>query len=470
MHVAATMLFDAEPVQLPSGGVDVERIREYVLSRLDQIPRYRQRLAEVPLDAQPIWVDDEHFNIHYHVRHASLPRPGTERQLKRLSGRIFSQQLDRTKPLWELWIVEGLDEDKRFALINKVHHSVVDGVAGVDLMTYLLTPEPRSEVGEVPRFRPRRAPSATQLLRDQALYRATTPLRFLRSLARPGEQIQEAADRLSEGARALSEFLGVSLQRASATPLNTAIGPHRKFDWLRIDLGRVKEVKNRLGGTVNDVVLATVAGAVRRFLEHRRVPIDALRFRVFAPVSVRSEEDQGSLGNRVSGWYVDLPIDDPDPRVRLERIRATTARLKESHHALGADVLTGVSEWTGPTLLSVAFQLATRIRPFNLIVTNVPGPQIPLYLLESQMLATYPQAPLLPNQGLAIAQFSYAGWLCWGFTADWDLMPDLHDIVLATEKAFEELESAAGGTETKKKPRQRRASPSVRSPGPPAHA
>jgi WS/DGAT/MGAT family acyltransferase len=435
MHVAATMLFDAEPVQLPSGGVDVKRIREYVLSRLDQIPRYRQRLAEVPLDGQPIWVDDEHFNIHYHVRH-----------------------------------VEGLDEDKRFALINKVHHSVVDGVAGVDLMTYLLTPEPRSEVGEVPRFRPRRAPSATQLLRDQALYRATTPLRFLRSLARPGEQIQEAADRLSEGARALSEFLGVSLQRASATPLNTAIGPHRKFDWLRIDLGRVKEVKNRLGGTVNDVVLATVAGAVRRFLEHRRVPIDALRFRVFAPVSVRSEEDQGSLGNRVSGWYVDLPIDDPDPRVRLERIRATTARLKESHHALGADVLTGVSEWTGPTLLSVAFQLATRIRPFNLIVTNVPGPQIPLYLLESQMLATYPQAPLLPNQGLAIAQFSYAGWLCWGFTADWDLMPDLHDIVLATEKAFEELESAAGGTETKKKPRQRRASPSVRSPGPPAHA
>ena len=468
MHVAATLIFDAEPVRMATGGIDVDRIRQYVLSRLDQIPRYRQRLAEVPVDGQPIWLDDEHFNMHYHVRHTSLPRPGTERQLKRLSGRIFSQQLDRTKPLWELWVVEGIEDGERFALISKVHHAVVDGVSGVDLMTFLMTPAPCSEIGEPPQFRPRPAPSSVELLWDQAVYRATTPVRLLRSLIRPGEQLEQAADRIARSARAVTDFLGVGLQRTSETPLNRTIGPHRKFDWLRMELSRVKAVKNELGGTINDVVLATVTGAVRRFLEQRRVPIDPLRFRAFTPVSVRSEEERGTLGNRVSGWLVDLPIEDPDPRCRLERIRAITARLKESRQALAADVLTQVGGWTGPTLLSVGLQLVTRMRPFNLVVTNVPGPQVPLYLLESEMLATYPQAPLMENQGLSIALFSYAGWLCWGFNADWDLLPDLHEIVVATESSFEELENAAGGTKRRKG--ARRPSPGVRAPGPPAHA
>jgi WS/DGAT/MGAT family acyltransferase len=443
MHVAATLIFDAASASRPEGGIDVDRIRRYVGARLDRIPRYRQVVAYTPVQKRPVWVDDPYFNLYYHVRHTSLPRPGTERQLKRLSGRIFSQKLDRTKPLWELWVVEGLDDGSRFAVITKVHHSMVDGVSAVDLMWALLTPAPQTEIPEGSPFRPRPVPSKLALLGDEVLWQAGAPLRLLRSVTHPGEQLGKALNRAADGVRAASNMVGTGLQTTSETLLNPRIGPHRRFDWLRIELERVKAVKNRLGGTVNDVVLATTAGAVRRFLEERRVWLDPIRFRALAPVSVRSDEERGTLGNRVSAWFVDLPIAERDPVKCLERIRAETARLKERNQALGAEVLAQATEWTSSTLLSLGFRIFDRLRPYNLIVTNVPGPQVPLYLLDSEMIATYPQGPLFANQALGVALFSYAGWLCWGFNACWDRLPELHDFVDATHDAFQDLEKAA---------------------------
>jgi WS/DGAT/MGAT family acyltransferase len=468
MHVAATMIFDAAPLRTKEGGLDIGRIRAYVASRLYRIPRYRQRLVYPPLGGTPVWVDDEHFNVHYHVRHTSLPRPGSERQLKRLSGRIFSQQLDRSKPLWEFWVVEGLEGGERFAVITKVHHCVVDGVASVDLMTALMTPEPLDEFEEGPAFVPRPAPSVVDLVRDAAVWQATRPLRVLGGLARPGEQVGALVDRATRALRAGAEMLGTGIQGASDTPLNRRIGPHRRFDWLRMELSRVKAVKDRLGGTVNDVVLATATASVRRWLEERRVDLSRLRFRALAPVSVRTRDNEGTLGNRLSVWLVDLPIAEADPRERLAAIRRETTRLKERDRAIGADVLSEASEWTGSTLLSLGFQLVTRLRPFNLVVTNVPGPQVPLYLLDSRLRATYPQGPLFANQGLGMAQFSYDGWLCWGFNADWDLIPDLHRLVVRTDESFRELEEAAGIGPRARATATPSASP--RRPRPPAQA
>ncbi len=442
-HVGAVMLFDVGPLRNDAGGVDIERVRTYVDARLRLMPRYRQRLTRVPLGTRLVWVDDDHFNIHYHVRHTSLPRPGDERQLKRLAARIISQQLDRAKPLWEMWIVEGLAED-RFALVVKSHHSMIDGISGADLMAVLLSPMPDTAVPECPMWIPRPAPSRFALLRDEWMRRASEPLAALGERPCALTNPMTMAARATEGVRAVVETLGASFWPASPTPFNRAIGPHRRFDWTMMELGAVKAVKDRLGGTVNDVVLATVAGALRRFLERRRINPDMLDIRANVPVSLRTAAEHGTLGNRIALWMTELPVGERDPVRRLAAVRATTTRLKRSKQAMGAEVLAAVSEWTSSTLLSLAVQLATRSRPFNLTVTNVPGPQIPLYLLGAPLRECYPMVNLLANQGLGVALFSYAGRLCWGCICDWDLVPDLHDFVGDIEASFAELEHAAG--------------------------
>jgi len=446
MHIGAVALFEAGPLTQPDGGINVERIRGYVASRLHLIPRYRQRLAAVPFGTRLVWVDDDHFNIDYHVRHTSLPRPGDERQLKRLAARITSQQLDRAKPLWEMWVVEGI-EGNRFALVAKTHHCMIDGIAGVDLMAVLLSPSPDTGTAPAPAWIPRPAPSRLALLRDEWLRRLREPLAIAGELPCPLTEPATIVARALESVAAVGETLGAALHRTSDTPFNQPIGPHRRFDWLTMDLGAVKEVKNRLGGTVNDVVLATVAGALRRFLERRRVNVETLEIRANVPVSLRSAEERGTLGNRIALWMTDLPVAERDPRRRLAAVRTTTARLKESKQAMGAEVLAAVSEWTSSTLLALAVQLTTRSRPFNLVVTNVPGPQIPLYLLGARQRECYPMVNLLPNQGVGVALFSYTGQLCWGFMADWDLMADLHEFVRAIESSFAELREAARATD-----------------------
>jgi WS/DGAT/MGAT family acyltransferase len=447
MHVAATMLFEAEPLRRADGGIDIVKIRDYIASRLHLIPRYRQRLAFIPIERHPVWVDDDRMNIRYHVRHASLPRPGDVRQLKRLSGRIMSQQLDRGKPLWEMWVVEGLEDD-RFALITKTHHCMVDGISGVDLMTVLLGVSPDATVEPAPNWTPDRPPSDLELLRDEALRRAALPFTIaseaFRLVADPATVCSQAREAVS----ALGQVLSVGLQSSADTPLNRPVGAYRRFDWTTMDIASVKRVKNELGGTVNDVVLATVAGAIGHFLELRGVSQQQqadMEFRVFCPVSVRPDSDRGRLGNQVSGMIVPLPVAERDPRVRLATVTETTRKLKEINQALGAEMLTAVSEWTSPTLLGLGARLAVRARAYNTIVTNVPGPQLPLYLLGAKLIEAFPVVPLFANQALGIALFSYDGRLCWGLNADWDLMPDLHGLVESLEASFRELVEASGG-------------------------
>ena len=463
MHVGGTSIFEIGPLATPSGGVDIERIRQYIGSRLHFIPRYRQRLAFVPFTNNPVWVDDDRLNLNYHVRHTSLPRPGDETQLKQLTARIISQQLDRGKPLWELWIVEGL-EGGRFAMVLKTHHCVVDGVSGVDLMSVLLNPSPTDAVESAPPWMPRRAPTPTELLRDDVVRRAAAPLDLARRLVSALEDPTRARADLAENVSATWEAVSAGLWRPADTPLNRPIGPHRRFDWHGLDLVEVKAVKNCLGGTINDVVLATVAGAVRRFLTQRRVNIDALNYKAVVPVSVRSAAEQGNLGNRVSAWLMSLPIQERDPRRRFTAVQELTTRLKDSKQARGIEMLTQVAELADP-ILTLGVRLAARMHPYNLIVTNIPGPQFPLYLLGAQMIEGYPHVPLFEYQGLGVALFSYIGKLFWGFNADWELMPDLDRFVRAIGVSFRELHDAAttAAATTELQRAARRAAPAPKS-------
>lgn len=442
MHIAGTATFDAAPLTKPDGGIDIDEVRAYIESRLHLIPRYRQRLQDSWFHSAPIWVDYDHFNIHYHVRHTALPRPGDERQLKRLAARIMAQHLDRTKPLWEIWVVEGLDDGRRFAMISKIHHCMVDGVSSVDLLNVLLTPQPIRSFPPAQKFLPRPAPTEIDLLFETAGTVARLPFEIGKTVSDLVSQAQDPLSDLRARFRALREMAGTGFG-VSDTPLNQAVGPHRRFDGLTMSIAEIKAVKDRLGGTLNDVVLATVAGAVRRFLERRDINCELLDFRVMAPVSVRSKDERGALGNRVSAWIVPMPLGEKDARARLDHIRATTSHLKEAKQAVGAEMLTQVGEWTPTTVLSLASRMAARALPFNLVVTNVPGPQVPLYLLGARMDDNFGFLPLMDGLCLGIVLFSYRGNLCWGFTCDWDLLPDLHDFVLDVEASFKELQDAA---------------------------
>ncbi len=443
MHVGAVMLFDAAPLRTTDGGIDIDRIRRAVHARLHLIPCFRQRVAYVPWEGVPVWVDDDRFRLAYHVRHTALPRPGDDRVLKRLVGRIMSQPLDRTRPLWETWVVEGLEGD-RFALISKTHHCMVDGVSGADLMTVLLDAVPDGEVGTPEPWTPRRPPSGSRLLLDAALRRVaqprTAPRAGFDAVRKPGPALRT----WTEAAGGLAELFGPAFDPVSATPFNVEIGPHRRFDWTEMRVADLKAVKNVLGGTLNDVVLATVSGALRRFFGQRGVDPDGLKIRAMVPVSVRTLDERGTLGNRVTQINAPIPVQMVDPAARLDAVRVTLAGLKESRQALGGEVLTAISEWTVPNLLVQAVRLAARTRPYNLVVTNVPGPQIPLYMQGALMRTAYPVVPLFEGFALVVGLFSYNGGLYWGINGDWEQLPDLHDLVVALDEAFVELQRAAG--------------------------
>ena len=444
MHVGSIAIHEMGALRGREGGVDIELLRRGIAGVLHRIPRYRQRLAWVPLEGTPVWVDDDGFNLDYHVRHTSLPRPGDANQLRQLAARVMAQRLDRARPLWEMWVVEGLEGD-RFALLSKVHHCMIDGVSGVDLMNVLMSPSQDAEIFEPSPFVPRPAPSPFELLRDEILRRARLPFEAVRDVRKLLREAEDTRRELSVRTRALRETLGGVLARRTPTPLNERVCPHRRFDWLVMPLDELKAVRRALGGSLNDVVLTTVAGAVRRFLEHRRFPVEGLDFRVMAPVSVRAKDEEGTLGNRVSAWVIELPVGEPDPRVQLERISRRTAELKESKQAVGAELLTQAAEWTPSTLLALGARNATRLLPFNMVVTNVPGPQLPMYLLGARMLEVYPHVPLVDHLGLGVALLSYNGKLGWGFNADYDLVPDLDAFVEATRAAFAELRGIAAG-------------------------
>jgi WS/DGAT/MGAT family acyltransferase len=323
---------------------------------------------------------------------------------------------------------------------------LVDGIAGVHLLRALLRPTPDGRLEDAPGWWPRRAPSGAELLAGEALRRAAEPFVLARSALGALCHPERAAARLRDGATAVAEVLSAGLRPASETPLNPPrIGPHRRFDWIRLELEQVKEVKRRAGGTVNDVVLATVAGAVGRFLRGRGVPgLERLEFRALVPVSVRREDERGHFGNRVAQILAPLPVGERDPLARLHRVIATTRRLKESRQVRGTELLEELGDWTSAALMSGVMRLAARMRTYNLVVTNVPGPTQPLFLLEAPLLEIYPVVPLFTNQGLGIALFSYHEGLHFGLNSDWDRLPDLHDFADDLGLEFQELRKAAG--------------------------
>jgi WS/DGAT/MGAT family acyltransferase len=445
MHVAGVVLFDGTELQTADGGIDIGRIKAHILGKLAYIPRYRQRLAWAPPNRRPVWVDDDHFNFDYHVRHTSLPRPGTDEQLKRLAGRVVSQPLDRSKPLWELWVVEGLSAN-RFAIIAKIHHSMIDGISGVDLTTILLNVVPTSEIEPAAEWSPRPAPNQTQLAVAEAARLTRGAIDTVTNLPELAKRSGEVA--ITVGGRGFAAFNSLRsgwLRATIRTPLNPDIGPNRRFDWIETALTDVKEIRSAFGGSVNDVVLAIVAGAIRRFLtEDRHFDVTNGEFRVMNPVSTRKADQRGALGNQVAMWLVNLPISEPDPVARLERIKVETSKLKTTNQALGAATLVELSRGTPITLISLANRVVGPLmRPFNLTVTNVPGPQFPMYLLEAPMLANYPIVPLWSQHGLGLALFSYNGTLDWGIHADFDAVPDTNAITSAIRHSVDELLSAA---------------------------
>jgi WS/DGAT/MGAT family acyltransferase len=435
MHVGAALIFDAKPLTLEHGGLDIGRLTRYTEAALDSIPRYRQRVEWTPGFGHPVWVDDDRFNMHFHLRHTRLPLPGDERSLKRLVGRLFSQHLDRSRPLWEFWLVEGVENDT-FALVVKAHHCMVDGIAGVALLQALLQISPDAEERDPKRWQARPAPSRTQLLVNEASHRIYGLRKRSRFMPRVRDNFQGVSSVLRSG-----------MKPTARTPFTEQdISPYRRFDWTSFALDEVKAIKKSLGGTINDVVVATTTGAVRRFLRRRGTEVDSMEgFRTALPVNIRKTGSL-SVGNAVALLFADLPVSERDPLERLKKvIRITTALKKESNQTGGAELIEEVADLTTKRLVSELYKAAMRLRTYNLVITNVPGPPVPLYMLGAQMKAIYPMVPLMQNQNLGIALFSYAGVLHWGFNADWESFPDVHEFVEDLNTSFADYKELAAG-------------------------
>ena len=449
MHVAAVMTFDGEPPAY-------DDVIDAIDARLHLVPRYRQKLAFVPLSqGRPRWVDDPHFNLRYHVRMTALPQPGTEDDLKRLAGRVFSQPLDRDKPLWEIWVVDGLDGGERFGLLSKTHHALVDGISGIDIVSVLFDTKPEPAPPErttAKRWLPQPSPSRAQLLGEALVERATVPAeiaRGVRALLRTPRRIAQAAVQNVVGLGALA---WTGLSPAPPTPYNTRIGPHRRFTWVRMELADVKAIKDALGGTVNDVMLSIVAGALGLHLRRRGEEVTGLELKAMVPVSVRADEARGALGNQVAAMMAPLPVGCDEPHVRYQLIHDAMDQIKRSGQAVGAQVLTELTGFAPPNIMSQASRLVARQRWFNVVVTNVPGPQFPLYLMGHEMIDLIPMVPLAQNQGLGIAIMSYNGRICFGLVGDYDVLYDLDDLAEDFQTALAEL-AAAAGVELSERPR-----------------
>ena len=433
MHVASTTIFEGPA---PSE----EEFREHIRSRLHLVPRFRQKLRFVPLaQGRPVWVDDPHLNLEYHVRRTALPPPGSEEQLRNLAARIFSQQLDRSKPLWEMWLAEGLEGD-RFAIIGKTHHALVDGVSGIDITTVLFDTarEPVGQPREEKEWLPRPEPSSGKLLGDALIERLTSPAEIVRGVRAALRGPRRIAAQLREGLGATGKMVGAGLS-APKTPLNVPIGPHRRFAYVNADLDEFKRIKNELGGTVNDVVLTVVTGALGRYMRARGFDTDELELRAMVPVSVRAEEEHGALGNKVAAMMAPLPVWSDDPAETLRLINEQMGDLKGSGQAVGAEILTGLADFAPPTIASQAARMQSAQRFFNLVVTNIPGPQMPLYVLGREMQALYPMVPLALNQAVCVGIMSYNGRIQFGLIGDFDAMSDLDSLALDLEAAIDDL-------------------------------
>jgi diacylglycerol O-acyltransferase len=437
MHVGGICIFEGPP---PS----YDDLLDHIHSRLPLVPRFRQKLAYPPAPTgRPFWVDDPAFNLEYHVRHSALPSPGSEEQLRNMAARVFSQQLDRTKPLWELWMVQGLTR-KRFAFVTKTHHALVDGVSGVDIATVLFDVKPVPEPAEPDRdWAPGPTPSSAQLLAKDAAGALRAPIGVLRRAEHAVERPRSAVRKVTETVEALGEVGWNFANPAPKVPLNVPIGSHRRFEWVRADLGQFKRIKSSLGGTVNDVVLAVVTGAVRRWLHARGVRTEGMELRAQVPVSIRGDDERGQLGNKLVALRGPIPVYVEDPVQRLEICRRGMEGVKESKQALGAEVISRFNDFAPPTLLAQAARANFSTRLFNLVVTNVPGPQLPLYVLGRELEDIFPVGFLPPDQALFVAIMSYNGGINFGLLADYDALDDVTVIADGIEASIAELAQAA---------------------------
>jgi diacylglycerol O-acyltransferase len=439
MHVAGVLIFEGDPP-------DQAEVAAALEGRLHLVPRYRQKLAFVPLNqGRPVWVDDPHFNLDYHVRKTALPEPGSEEQLRNLAGRVFSQRLDRDKPLWEMWIVEGL-EGGRFAVLSKTHHALVDGVSGVDIASVLFDTQREPEAPADPggKWLAAPAPSRAHLFGNALAERLSEPGEIIRGVRAALRTPRRVAVSAYESLVGIGAMAWAGLNAAPHTIYNQPIGPHRRFNWVRMSLDDVKAIKNELGGTVNDVMLTIVAGALGRHLRRRGQETEGLVLKTMVPVSVRADLERGALGNKVTAMMAPLPVGTDDPVEALDLISASMKGLKESGQAVGAQRLTELSGFAPPTVMAQASRVMARQRFFNLVVTNVPGPQFPLYLMGREMTDMFPMVPLASGQAVGVAIMSYNGNVNFGLLGDYDLMYDLDELTEDFNESLAELASAAG--------------------------
>jgi diacylglycerol O-acyltransferase / wax synthase len=432
MHIGNVSVFEGP---IPTYG-DLVRT---VAANLPLVPRYRQRVRFVPLElGRPVWVDDAHFQILYHIRHTAVPSPGSSEQLRNLAGRVFAANLDRSRPLWELWMVDGL-EGGRWALISKVHHCMVDGVSATDLLTVLLDREPQPTPTRAPAWHPEKEPSDLHLLADTLADAILDPIDRVRGLPLMARANLAAGFSLTD-LRNFAASYRTWLQPA-AGELNGPIGPHRRWSWASATLDEVKEIRSALGGTVNDVVLAVITRGFRDLLLGRGNEVEGKVVRTLVPVSVRSESEKGTYNNRVSGLFPGLPVGLADPVARLNDIREQMTAFKGSGQAVAGDVLTKLGGFAPPMLLSLSARLGFRFeqRLVQTVTTNVPGPQFPLYAAGRQLVYAYPYVPIAGSVRISIAIFSYLGGLNFGVTGDWDSVTDIDVLTAGIEAGMAEL-------------------------------
>jgi diacylglycerol O-acyltransferase / wax synthase len=441
-HVGGLAILD--PSTRPGGRLRLEDVVQVIASRLHLAPRFRQRVVFPPLAlARPVWIDDRGFDLSFHLRRAALPTPGGRRELIDYVQRVISRPLDRTKPLWELYLIEGMEEGVA-AILTKVHHSMVDGMAAIDLASAVYDFTPQPQILTPPAWEPEPEPGSVDLLVDAVRDQVVHPLQGAAHLARrtfraPGVVARQVGA-VADGMR---EFLGGGVM-APPGPFNRRVGPNRRFAMAEAPVQWFKDVKNALRGTVNDVVLAAVAGGLYRFLRHRGERTKGRTLRAMVPVSVRGKDHRGAMGNRVSSIFVDLPVGAMGAKRRLVLIREKTRYLKNSNQAVGAEFLMNIGAWAPPTIHAMAARLASRSRLINLVVSNVPGPQVPLYLAGARLVAQYPIMPIAETMGLSIAVTSLAGTMAFGLTADWDTLPDIEVLARGIDDAVLDLLKAAG--------------------------
>jgi WS/DGAT/MGAT family acyltransferase len=432
MHVAAVSVFEPRA----DGPLTYDDVARVVRHRLHLAPRLRQRVAPVPGNlARPVWVDDDRFDVEFHLRRAALPAPGGRAELERAVGRVLSRQLDRSKPLWELYVYEGL-EGSRTAVLLKLHHALADGIGGMLIASALYDLSPDAPLGpqEVVPWAPEPPPSGEALLASAIEEQVLHPLE---ALARVFEGPTRAARSFADALTGVGALVGMGPPPRG--PFDVGVGPARRFAITDVPFEVVRSIKHLRGVTVNDVVLSAIADGLHEVLRSRGADHAGRTLRVMVPVSVRSRAEAGDVGNRVAPAFVDVPVGRMTPGARLERVHAATSQLKAGGMALGVDTIIGLGAYAPGALHAMAARLISRGRWFNLVVSNVPAPQVPIYVAGARLVASYPAMPLGERCGLSVACTSLGGTLAFGLTADWDAAPDLDVLTQGVETAIERL-------------------------------